>query len=177
LRGLLAASTVKNARYARFTVVKDAGRGDSGFKSSGIRRMSVEAVHPLEGGAFRRKPRRDRRQGLRLESPFVFYSGYAGEIAFKAGRYWSVYRQARAILNEVLGGSDRWTYSDIAIAPSGEDEFGRARSVSRDRRRRGCPNLQASSGESESACRMKAAPDLYVGRRLVHRRRRHARFQ
>jgi hypothetical protein len=32
-----------------------------------------EGVHPLEGGAFRRKSRRDRRYGLPLESPFVFY--------------------------------------------------------------------------------------------------------
>ena len=55
-------------------------------------------------------------------SPPVFYPRYAGEIALKAWRYWSVYRQARAILREVLGASDRWTYSDTAIARS-DDEF------------------------------------------------------
>ena len=69
-----------------------------------------EGVHPLEGGAFRRKSRRDRRYGLPLESPFVFYPRCAGEIALKARRYWSVYRQARAILKEVLAAPDRWTY-------------------------------------------------------------------
>src|SRR5579871_1980544 len=31
-----------------------------------------EGVHPLEGGAFRLKFRRDRRSGLAIESPFVF---------------------------------------------------------------------------------------------------------
>ena len=54
-----------------------------------------EGVHPLEGGAFRRKSRRDRRSGLAPENPFVFYPRYLGEIAVKAWRYWSVYRRAR----------------------------------------------------------------------------------
>jgi hypothetical protein len=80
---------------------------------------------PLEGGAFRRKSRRDRRYGLALESPFEFYPRYAGEIARKARQYWSVYRQARAILRNVLAASDRWTYSDLAIAPPSNEEFDR----------------------------------------------------
>ena len=33
-----------------------------------------EGVHPLEGGAFRLKSRRDRRHGLKLELPLVLYS-------------------------------------------------------------------------------------------------------
>ena len=84
-----------------------------------------EAVHPLEGGAFRRKSRRDRRYGLPTESPFVFYPRYACEIAGKARGYWSVYRQARKILKDVLAAPDRWTYSDLSIAPPDEDEFER----------------------------------------------------
>ena len=39
-----------------------------------------EGVHPLEGGAFRLKYRRDRRSGLPLESPLVFYPRYWGGI-------------------------------------------------------------------------------------------------
>jgi len=84
-----------------------------------------EGVHPLEGGAFRRKSRRDRRHGLPLESPFVFYPRFAGEIARKARGYWWVYRKARAILREVLTAPDHWTYSDLAIAPPRNDEFDR----------------------------------------------------
>jgi len=84
-----------------------------------------EAVHPLEGGAFRRKSRRDRRYGLPVESPFVFYPRYAGEIAGKARQYWSVYRKARKILKEVFAAPDRWTYSDLAIAPPRSDEYDR----------------------------------------------------
>ena len=84
-----------------------------------------EGVHPLEGGAFRRKSRRDRRYGLPLESPFVFYPRCAGEIARKARGYWSVYRKARALLKEILAAPDRWSYSDLAIAPPRNDEFDR----------------------------------------------------
>jgi Radical SAM superfamily len=84
-----------------------------------------EGVHPLEGGAFRRKSRRDRRYGLPLESPFVFYPRYAGEMFGKACGYWSVYRKARVILKDVLAAPDRWTYSDLSIAAPGKDEFDR----------------------------------------------------
>jgi hypothetical protein len=82
-----------------------------------------EGVHPLEGGAFRLKSRRDRRQGLPLESPLVFYPRYAGEILFKAWKYWRFFTRTRRILNEVLAAPDRTTYSDLAIEPPRGDEF------------------------------------------------------
>ena len=81
-----------------------------------------EGVHPLEGGAFRRKYRRDRRSGMPRENPLVFYSRYFAETAVKAWHYLSTYRECKAILDQVLNAPDRWTYSDIAIAPP-EDEF------------------------------------------------------
>ena len=82
-----------------------------------------EGAHPLEVAAFLRKSHRDRRLGLPLESPFVFYPRYLGEIAIKAWRYWSVYRRAKATLDEVLRAPDRWTYSDLSITPPQEEEF------------------------------------------------------
>ncbi len=82
-----------------------------------------EGVHPLEGGAFRRKARRERRYGLPRESPFVFYPREAAEIVVKTARYWAVYRRAKTILKEVLATPDRWTYSDLSIMPPLEDEF------------------------------------------------------
>ena len=84
-----------------------------------------EGVHPLEGGAFRRKSRRDRRYGLPLESPLVFYPRYTAEIALKAWRYWAVYRKARSILPQVLTAPGRSTYTDLSITPAGEDDFDR----------------------------------------------------
>jgi hypothetical protein len=84
---------------------------------------AYEGVHPLEGGAFRLKFRHDRRNGLPRENPFLFYSRYFGESVVKMWRYWSVYRQCKSILDEVLAAPDRWTYTDLAIAPPRDDEF------------------------------------------------------
>ena len=82
-----------------------------------------EGVHPLEGGALRLKFRRDRRYGMPRENVLVFYPRYWGETLIKMWRYWSVYRQCKAILDETLAAPDRWTYSDLAIAPPKADEF------------------------------------------------------
>jgi hypothetical protein len=85
--------------------------------------LAFEGVHPLEGGAFRLKFRRDRRSSMKRESIFVFYPRYAWEIAKKVRGYWRVWRELKAILDETLKAPDRWTYSDIAIAPPQQDEF------------------------------------------------------
>ena len=82
-----------------------------------------EGVHPLEGGAFRLKYRRDRRYGLKLESPFVFYPRYGYEIVTKAWNYFRFFLRTRRILKEVLEAPDRSTYSDLAIEPPRDDEF------------------------------------------------------
>jgi hypothetical protein len=82
-----------------------------------------EGVHPLEGGAFRLKFRRDRRSDLPLENPFVFYTRYWGGTVLKAWRYLRVYMRCKAMLNAALKAPDRWTYSDLAIAPPAADEF------------------------------------------------------
>lgn len=73
--------------------------------------------------AFRLKFRRDRRSGLPLENPLVFYPRYLAGIAIKAWRYISFIRQCNAILKEVLNAPDRWTYTDLAITPPKADEF------------------------------------------------------
>jgi hypothetical protein len=82
-----------------------------------------EGVHPLEGGALRLKARRDRRHGLPLENPILFYARYWGGTAIKAWRYFKVYRQCKAMLDAAKAAPDRWTYSDLAIAPPKADEF------------------------------------------------------
>jgi len=41
----------------------------------------------------------------------------------KFGGYWNAYRQARAILKEVLAAPDRWSYQDLAITPPQADEL------------------------------------------------------
>ena len=54
----------------------------------------------------------------------MFYPRYGGETLIKMWRYWSgLSAAARPILDEVLAAPDRWTYSDLAIAPPEADEF------------------------------------------------------
>ena len=84
----------------------------------------VEKIHPLEGGVFRRKYRRDRRPGFDLESPIVFYPQYAWETLRKllrAGmllaRYQVAYR--RVVGPEVVDGS-----GDVAMQAVCEREMG-----------------------------------------------------
>jgi len=84
-----------------------------------------DGVHPLEGGIWRKKSRRDRRHGLPLENPLVFYPRRLAEMAVKLTHYWTTYRRYKAILNEVLNAPDRMTYTDLAISPPREDEFER----------------------------------------------------
>ena len=77
--------------------------------------IQCEGVHPLEGGYFRLKFRRDRRSGLPIESALSFYSNYVWEIIAKHWAYfsstWRVYR----IYRKVKASPNRQGYSDIAI--------------------------------------------------------------
>jgi len=82
-----------------------------------------EGVHPLEGGALRLKFRRDRRHGMKIENPFVFYARYWGGTAFNLARYARVYLRCKKMLDRALKAKDRWTYSDLAIAAPQADEF------------------------------------------------------
>lgn len=82
-----------------------------------------EGVHPLEGGALRLKFRRDRRSGMKLENPIAFYVRYWGGTARKVWQYARVYLRTKAMLDAALKAPDRWSYSDLAIAPPEADEF------------------------------------------------------
>jgi hypothetical protein len=82
-----------------------------------------EGVHPLESGAFRLKYRRDRRPSMKRENPLMFYARYWGGMVVKAFNYARVYLRCKAMLKAALEAPDRWTYSDLAIAPPKADEF------------------------------------------------------
>jgi hypothetical protein len=69
------------------------------------------------------KSRRDRRSGMKLENSLVFSARYWGGTALKAWGYFRIYRRCKAMLDAALKAPDRWTYSDLAIAPPDADEF------------------------------------------------------
>jgi radical SAM superfamily enzyme YgiQ (UPF0313 family) len=76
---------------------------------------TIEGVHPLEGGIFRRKYRRDRRPGMRRENPVVFYGRYAAEIVSKLAQYGTLYWRYRRILERVRRTPP--TEVDVAMQP------------------------------------------------------------
>ncbi len=79
--------------------------------------MNLEKIHPLEGGYLRRKVRRDRRPGLPLENPLVFYPRYIGELIHKhfviAGFVWRLGRIRRALKRDPAARH----YRDEALTP------------------------------------------------------------
>jgi len=76
----------------------------------------VEGVHPMDGGVFRRKYRRDRRVGRPLEHPVIFYARYGWEILSKHVRYlWLYVMFQRAYRHAVQGSSLGAT--DVAMQP------------------------------------------------------------
>jgi hypothetical protein len=114
-----------------------------------------EGVHPLEGGAFRLKFRRDRRHGLPLENPIAFYARYWGGTALKAWQYFRVYRRCKAMLDAALKAPDRWSYSDLAIAPPEADEFDAL-------------DLYHATTGGEAALKRKYRDDAIRGRNAAH---------
>ncbi|OGQ74135.1 MAG: radical SAM protein [Deltaproteobacteria bacterium RIFCSPLOWO2_12_FULL_57_22] len=75
----------------------------------------IERVHPLEAGIFRRKYRRDRRPGLPLENPCVFYVRFGLDNLSRAWSYARMYWRYRLILKRVERDSN--PYSDLALTP------------------------------------------------------------
>jgi tRNA A37 methylthiotransferase MiaB len=83
--------------------------------------MKLEGVHPLEGGYLRRKYRRDRRPGLPLENPFVFYPRYVMRVLETHIGLAAMYWQYSRILKRVE--RDTQAREDIAMLPVRDDDF------------------------------------------------------
>ncbi len=77
----------------------------------------IERVHPLEGGVFRLKYRRDRRSGMPLETPLVFYSRYLWEIVRKYSRASALMVRYLYALLRVEMGVPASDSEDVAMRP------------------------------------------------------------
>ena len=86
--------------------------------------IAIEGVHPLQGGLFRRKYRGDRRPGMRLESPFVFYPRFAWEIVSKHARLLALAWRYDRIRRRVEADPAAAAYRDQALTPVSDDETG-----------------------------------------------------
>ncbi len=76
--------------------------------------FEIENVQPLEAGLIRRKHRLDRRSGLPIESPLVFYPRFLAECLVKGSKYLRYHLKAKAILRRVRANPHRFDYHDAA---------------------------------------------------------------
>lgn len=92
--------------------------------------ITIEKVHPLETGLLRRRYRRDRRPGLKLENPIIFYGREWPAVVIKNARWiWNHFEllpQYFEIKRGMKRNNKRYPYMDKALEPVVEgDEFER----------------------------------------------------
>jgi hypothetical protein len=103
----------------------------SGLRSGEILKLAlwfyacqhIEGVHPLQGGLFRRKYRRDRRPSLPIESPLVFYPRSAWEILSKHARFVVLALKFIRTRQRVEKNPARFDYMDLALTPAKEEDL------------------------------------------------------
>jgi hypothetical protein len=78
-------------------------------------------VHPLQFGFFRRKIRTQRRSGMPIESPFVFYPRRLLEVIRMAARWLARAQKYRAIRKRIEADPAGKAYTDEALAPPPAD--------------------------------------------------------
>jgi len=83
----------------------------------------IEGIHPLQSGILRHKYRRDRRFGLPIENPVVFYSKYMFDMIKKGVRIWSLMRTVKRLRVRVDNDPNKDAYSDLALTPSTDKDL------------------------------------------------------
>lgn len=100
-------------RRARISGLKLGKIVDAMIVFSGSSR--IEKVHPLQFGIVRRKIRAQRRHGMKLENPLIFYPRRLVESLLVASRWWSLVRRYKEIRREVEADPDGVAYTDEAL--------------------------------------------------------------
>ncbi len=77
----------------------------------------IEGVHPLQFGFVRRKIRTQRRHGMPIVNPLVFYPWRIADFVTVAAKWWKLVRRYRAIMKRVLADPNAETYVDEATQP------------------------------------------------------------
>ena len=110
------------------TVLKrDAARGAraKALYSSAVHFLGsilIEKVHPLECGIMRRKVRKQRRPGMELENPIVFYPRRILESLTTVVRWGLLFLKFRPALKRVAANKDPKAYTDLALSPLSDEE-------------------------------------------------------
>jgi hypothetical protein len=82
----------------------------------------IEGVHPLECGWIRVKHRRDRRPGLRLENPLIFYPKYWTESAVKQVKWGWMWVGKYGLYRSIKYDPHKPDYTDLSLTPPSTDE-------------------------------------------------------
>jgi hypothetical protein len=87
----------------------------------------IEGIHPLECGWLRLKYRRDRRPGLPIENPLVFYPRYWFESVAKQVRWVRLWTDRAGMYFAIKRDPERTSYRDLSLTPpeqqDGEDNL------------------------------------------------------
>ncbi|MDJ0864025.1 MAG: radical SAM protein, partial [Gammaproteobacteria bacterium] len=83
--------------------------------------MRCGRIHPLDGGLLRRRYRKDRRPGMPLENPLVFYTRHVGEFFRQHAAFVRLAWQFRRISRSVE--KDTSDYTDLALTSVEEHDM------------------------------------------------------
>jgi radical SAM superfamily enzyme YgiQ (UPF0313 family) len=79
--------------------------------------VTLEKIHPLEGGYLRRKVRRDRRPGFEIENPLLFYPKYVFDLIAKHVAIGRVIWRMAAVRKALKRDPKSRDYMDEALTP------------------------------------------------------------
>jgi hypothetical protein len=79
--------------------------------------VNLEKVHPLQGGYLRVRVRQDRRPGMKLESPFVFYPREAARHVVNHIRVGSLALKLWKLRRDLRRDPNARNYMDLALTP------------------------------------------------------------
>ncbi len=86
--------------------------------------VRIEGVHPLQLGMVRRKLRKQRRFGMKIENPLVFYPKRAMEFSLAFARWILLLRHYTRMMRRVESKLRGQAYSDKAMQAASEDAAG-----------------------------------------------------
>ena len=116
-----------NASHLETVLRRDAARGrrTSALYASYVHFLGsilIEKVHPLECGIFRRKVRTQRRHGMKIVNPLIFYPLRWLEVGVTAVRWARLFLEFRPAYKRVKEDPDAASYTDLALTPVTEEE-------------------------------------------------------
>ncbi|MEO1000996.1 MAG: radical SAM protein, partial [Pseudomonadota bacterium] len=85
--------------------------------------LQIEGVHPLEGGFLRRKHRRDRRPGMKIEPRLTFYPKYWFGLLRDQARWIAAAARIMPAYFRIKWDPKRKDYTDLALTPVEEEDL------------------------------------------------------